>query len=101
MEKWFLVIFFYSVSISAQTISCPLVEDIKHGNFNRWLLLYIANEELATPKDTESFRNHLQTFAFAKWNKFYLENGHCFYKGDDPILNKIVLANDAWRPEKK
>jgi hypothetical protein len=82
----------------ASTEICPSVEEIKNQNFNHWLPLYIEGEELASDNDVQNFKNHLTQFVVARWDRVYLENGHCFYAGTDPIISKIVFAQDAWRP---
>lgn len=95
-----IVLLFFSTVSFADQITCPSVNDIKNHNFNFWLPLYKEGEELASAHDVDQFRAHITEFVVAKWGKVYLENGHCFYKGDDPILEKIVFAQDAWRPVK-
>lgn len=80
------------------TITCPTVETIKHEELLDWLPLYKEGEELASTLDVMTFRQHITHFDVAKWSTEYLENAHCFYRGDDPMVDRIVLAQDAWRP---
>lgn len=94
----FLFLCLFSNTIFADQIICPSVSDIKHHSFNSWIPLYIEGEELASIQDIEHFKQQLSEFRVAKWDKDYLESAHCFYQGSDPILNKIVFAQDAWRP---
>lgn len=96
----FLILFFCLLQpLSAQTEFCPSVADIQSGSLTYFLPLYKDNEELAMSYDVQTFRQHVTTFVAARWDHDYAENGHCFYQGTDPILNRIVYANDAWRPE--
>lgn len=82
----------------ASVIQCPRIDDIKNGHFYGWLPEYKNNEELASAKDVDNFKQHVRQFTVARWGKAYLENGHCFYQGTDPIVDTIVFAQDAWRP---
>lgn len=82
----------------ALEIFCPTPADIKAGNFNGWLPLYQANEELVSDVDVNKIRNHVYAFKMAHWKTIYLESAHCFYIGDDEILGRIIFARDAWRP---
>lgn len=85
-------------AVANNAIICPTVEEIKKGNLGIWLPLYQDNEELASSSDTLLFESHVEKFDVARWSYDYAESGHCFYKGSDPILKQIVLAQDAWRP---
>ena len=82
----------------AHTIRCPTVSEIKNHQFNHWLPLYKENEELAMPNDVAQFQKNVAHVFVAKWDPKYLESAHCFYEGTDPMVNKIVFAQDAWRP---
>ncbi|WP_156875070.1 hypothetical protein [Legionella micdadei] len=94
-----LCLFFISSAYSQpNSLVCPSVGEIKKGLFHDWLPLYIDGEELARQIDTLQFIKGVKVFVAAKWDKAYLENGHCFYHGD-PITNKVILAHDAWRPK--
>ena len=79
-------------------ITCPSVQDIKEQDWIEWQPLYIEGEELASYQDVETFKKHVTRFTVAKWSATYLESGHCFYQGTDPILDRIVYAHDAWQP---
>lgn len=83
---------------ASQIIHCPSVDEIKNGSFTYWLPLYIEGEELASKSDVNKFREHVERFSVARWHNHYLEYGHCFYQGSDPIVEKITFAHDAWRP---
>ena len=99
--KLFILIaslFFTANIIAATPIVCPTVAEIKRNDFRGWLPLYIENEELASETDTEQFKSAVTTFSAARWHADYLENGHCFYQGTHPIIDKIVFAHDAWQP---
>lgn len=99
--KIFLLIIllsFYSSAKADTIVHCPTVDEIRTHHFGYWLPLYIEGEELASDRDVKQFQDHVNTFKIAKWDASYLENGHCFYEGTDPILNKITFAQDAWRP---
>lgn len=90
----------FSVSYAlTTTISCPTVSEIKRGEFDDWLPLYQENEELALDADVETFKKAVTAFQSAKWSRRYIENGHCFYAGDNPVMDKIIFATDALRPE--
>lgn len=80
------------------TFVCPSVEEIKNHQFHYWLPLYIQNEEYASAADVAKFQQNVTEFVVARWNRVYLENGHCFYEGTDPILKTIIFAQDAWQP---
>lgn len=103
MKTYILTIFSVIIAVPinsfAQNIICPSVNEIKNHQFHQWIPLYIDNEELASDLDVAKFQSHVKQFLIARWNKDYLESGHCFYQGNDPILSKIVFAQDAWRPE--
>src|SRR5690242_20464554 len=79
-------------------IFCPTPAEIREGDFHSWLPLYKEGEELASNIDVIKFRSHVQKFEFARWDTTYLESAHCFYSGDDGILEKITFARDSWRP---
>src|SRR5688572_17404702 len=83
---------------NAFALTCPTVEDIKQGQFHHWIALYIDGEEGALPHDVMQFRQSITHFEAAKWDRKYLENAHCFYAGDHPIMRGIILAHDAFRP---
>lgn len=90
----------FSVSYAlTTTIACPTVSEIKRGEFNDWLPLYQENEELASDADVNVFKKFVTTFQSAKWSRHYLENGHCFYQGDNPMMDKIIFATDTPRPD--
>lgn len=91
----FIVFCFFSSPIFATTVKCPTLNDIHHGQFGDWLPLYQANEELASDEAVSEFKKQASAFKMAVWDKFYLESGHCYYQGS----NKIVLAQDAFRPD--
>lgn len=93
-----LILFVFPILAFGQTFTCPTVEDIKKGQLNNWLPLYVQNEELVSHADFELFKSKISRFSIAKWSKAYLENGHCFYEGNDLITGRIILARDAWRP---
>lgn len=93
----FLFCFFTSTGL-ASTVTCPTVTEIQQGQFKDWLPLYQQYEELASVQDVALFKAHVTGFKKAVWDRKYLENGHCYYVGNDPIINKIVFAQDAWRP---
>lgn len=88
----------YSAAIAEDNIACPSVEQIKQEELIPWLPLYKENEELAFDSDVNTFKEHVTVFDVARWVDSYLENAHCFYKGTDPIVERIVLAQDAWQP---
>ncbi len=88
----------YSLLAFGQTFTCPTLDDIKHGQLNNWLPLYVQNEELVSAADFELFKSNVTGFSMARWSKAYLEDGHCFYEGNNFITAKIVLARDARRP---
>ncbi len=96
----FLVCVFTINNSFAETEVCPTVNEIKNNQFHYWLPLYIENEELASQADVKKFKDNVSAFVVARWASIYLENGHCFYEGTDSILNKIVFAQDAWKPLK-
>lgn len=81
-----------------ETTVCPSVEELQNQVWTDWQPLYINHEELASDADVQKFRSHVTQFTVAKWSTTYLENGHCFYQGTDPIVDHIVYAHDAWRP---
>lgn len=89
----------FQIAIASSLMTCPSVSMIQQGKFGDWLPLYVDNEELASEHDTQLFQKHVRQFQTARWSSSYLEHGHCFYQGGDPILSKIVLAKDAWQPE--
>lgn len=93
-----IFIFFFYSAFASPTIICPTIAEIKSGNYVPWLPLYINGEELISAVDEELFKKHVTGFFVAKWDISYLENGHCFYKGDDPIVEKVIFAQDAWQP---
>ena len=100
-KKLICVIFFTSFSCMAwatNTLTCPSVAEIQNQQFHEWLPLYIEGEELASTQDVNTFKQHITSFDVARWDRVYLENGHCFYKGTDPMLDKITFAHMAWRP---
>jgi hypothetical protein len=96
--KIFFCILFFTQSNLAYNEVCPSVADIKNNRLTPWIPLYIDNEERAFNKDVQQFKKNVTDFIVARWDSSYLENGHCFYQGTDPIISKIILANDAWRP---
>lgn len=79
-------------------IICPTVDAIRQGQFNSWQPLYKDGEELASSKDVDKFKANVLSFDVAKWSTEYLESAHCFYRGKDPIVDRIVFAQDAWQP---
>lgn len=79
-------------------IFCPTPAEIKEGNFHGWLPLDNESEKLASAVDVAKFREHVQRFKIARWNTAYFKSAHCFYSGDDEILEKITFARDVWRP---
>lgn len=91
-------IFCYLTAYASPIIFCPTIDEIKNEHYSPWLPLYIDREELASTNDVEKFKANVTSFSVAKWDKSYLENGHCFYKGNDPIMDKIIFAQDAWQP---
>ncbi len=93
-----LLIFCYFNSAVADLLSCPSVNEIQNNNFNTWLPLYKEGEELASLADIEKFKAHVTHLELAVWDTAYLENAHCFYQGDDSIVNRITIAHDAYRP---
>lgn len=95
---FFALFFCFTQFAFANTEICPTVDDIKNHNFNGWIPLYIEGEELASEKDMQNFKQNLTDFVVARWDTTYLESGHCFYQGTDPILSKIIFAQDAWKP---
>lgn len=80
-------------------IFCPSVAEIKQHQFHTWLPLYKEGEELASAHDVATFMQSVRQFVTARWDKSYLESGHCFYQGNDPIIEKIIFAHDAFRPK--
>lgn len=100
MKKIILLAIFFCLSSSAvaQTEICPSVSDILNNNYIYWLPEYKDNEELASMQDVAKFEQHVTAFVVARWERDYQENGHCFYQGTDPIIDKIVFARDAYRP---
>lgn len=100
-RKLIFIIFFASFSCMASAtniLTCPTAAEIKNGQFNYWLPLYKEGEELASDHDVNIFKQHITSFDVARWDHVYLENGHCFYKGTDPMLDKVIFAHMAWRP---
>ena len=64
--------------------------------YGGWMPLLIINEELASLKDIERFRQSVHKFRRAEWNEDYLEAGHCLYEGvDDLVLARDMLAPDS------
>lgn len=96
-----LLLFFFiqAPSYAVHLATCPTVNEIKEGRFGYWLPLYIEGEEEASAEDVAQFRKNVLFFAVARWDNSYLENGHCFYYGTHPIIQRITFAQDAWRPE--
>lgn len=86
------------LAYSETIIKCPSVSEIKSGQFNHWLPLYIDGEELASDKDVALFARNVDSFANAKWSASYLESAHCFYHGNHTLNQKIIFAQDAWQP---
>lgn len=99
----FMLFFIFSQLAHAEVIDqCPSVDEIKTGKFKTfgWLPLYIDTEELASDADVAIFAKHLDTFEVARWKEDYLENGHCFYHGSDPMNDKITyIHDDTWQPK--
>lgn len=96
------VLLFSYVSIAIakdDRVICPTVDEIKREAFHSWLPLYKDGEELASARDVEKFKKNVVNFQIARWSADYLESAHCFYQGTDPIIDKIVFAQDAWQPE--
>lgn len=80
------------------TVICPTVEEIKQDKFYDWLPLYKENEELISAKDLKKFKSNVTDLDVAKWAAEYSESAHCFYRGNDPIVDRIILGQDAWQP---
>lgn len=101
MTKCLVLLFFVFISnkLLSQTFICPSVIDIKQNELNHWLPLYKDSQELVSSIDLIKFKQHVTGFVAASWSKHYLENGHCLYQGSDQIVNQIVLAKDAFRPQ--
>lgn len=100
MSKLVLLLNLIFLSTCCLALNCPTVNEIKNGTFNSWMPLYQYGEELASEKDVKEFRKHVSGFHIARWSNRYLEYAHCFYEGDAPIVQSMVFAHDAWRPEK-
>ena len=99
-SKYFILLLLQCTMVFADPIKtfCPDPAEIKNNSLYPWLPIYKENEELASDNDMKKFKEHIQKFAIARWDVKYLETAHCFYTGDDPIVDKIILAADAWRP---
>ena len=96
---FFLSAFMFAYSVQAETIfTCPTAADVKQGQLHHWLPLYIEGEELASHQAILAFEREVTDFQMARWSRNYLEYGHCFYVGTGTMTDKIVLAQDAWRP---
>lgn len=54
---------------------------------------------MASAEDIEKFKKNVTEFNIARWDRDYLESAHCFYSGNDSIVDKIIFAQDAWGPE--
>lgn len=95
-----LGLLFISVQAISQAhfVACPTVEKIKQEQLSDWLPLYKEGEELVSNNDLSLFKQHITHFDIAKWSTSYLESAHCFYRGQDPVVDRIVLAQDAWKP---
>jgi len=93
-----IFVFFYLTAYASPVIFCPTIDEIRNEHYSPWLPLYIDREELASTNDVEQFKANVTSFSVAKWDQSYLENGHCFYKGNDSIVDKIIFAQDAWQP---
>lgn len=94
-----LIIFCSNLSAHAHSIHCPTVAELRGEGFIFWLPLYKIGEELAGDEDVKNFRANVKEFVEARWDTTYLETAHCFYRGSHPILDKIIFAQDAFRPE--
>lgn len=89
----------FAANANPDNVICPSIAEIKQGKFNTWLPLYKENEELILDNDLQKFKTHVTELDVAKWAAEYLESAHCFYRGTNPIVDRIVLGQDAWRPE--
>jgi hypothetical protein len=107
LKRIFLSIFISQLTfiscLYAENYTCPSIADVRqlhniwpHGS---WLPLYIDSEELAPEADIDKFSKAANEFTQAQWNANFLEAGHCFYSGSDPIVNKITLARDMLKPK--
>lgn len=101
MTKYSILIFFVFIStkLLSQTLTCPSVSNIKQNDLNHWLPLYKDTQELISSADLAKFKQHVTSFVAASWSGRYLESAHCLYQGSDGIVNQIVLAKDASRPQ--
>jgi hypothetical protein len=79
-------------------IGCPNVDKIKQGDIYPWIPEYIDSQQYVSAVDFTKFQTHLKKFEKARWDTSYYEKAHCFYSGDDSILNTIVIALDAFEP---
>ena len=97
----FSVLLFCHVSVviaNEDVVTCPSIAEIKDERFQAWLPLYKDGEELASQEDVEKFKKHVMSFETAIWSGDYLESAHCFYRGEDAIVNKIIFGQDSWNP---
>jgi hypothetical protein len=101
--KYFLILLsgllFFKPLYAITDHTCPTVDDIRQQAFGLWLPLYIDNGELASKIDVERFKKAVTKFVRAEWSPDYLEAGHCFYAGNDPIIDQITFASDTLTPK--
>lgn len=96
---WVFIIFICNIAYAKQNnFRCPTVEEIKNNYFPDWILLYQEGEEEASTADLLQVEQSITSFDIARWDLSYLENAHCFYKGNHPIFNRVVFARDSWHP---
>jgi hypothetical protein len=95
-----IVLGFFTFAHAETLLTCPSVESVRQGTiFSWWLPLYVSNDELASKADAKKFSEAVTRFARTEWSGDFLEAGHCFYEGDDPIMKQIMLARDMLKPE--
>ena len=108
LKRIFLPIIMFSLILSKSLYAeeqyiCPSVEDVKQLRDiwpnGSWMPLYIEGEELASEEDIAKFSKTVTGFSHAQWDTQFLEAGHCFYKGSDPVVEKITLARDMLKPK--